>query len=139
MDIKIENITTKSQYVIQGFNQTTHTKVFGKIKVLGKTKVCEVSSSVHGHIAENVSILTNEREKAFQKEYEAFLSMSEKDKQKYNGKYVVIHDGKVADVDIDESKLVSRFFKKHGNVRVYIDKVGGEEIIPKARSPRKVE
>jgi hypothetical protein len=64
--------------------------------------------------------------------------MSDQDKLKYNGLYVAIHNGKVADWDVNESELVGRFFKKHRNVRVYIDKVGGDEIIPIVRSPRKI-
>lgn len=86
----------------------------------------------------NIAIKPTIRDKAFQKEYKAFLGMSDQDKRKFNGLYVAIYNGKIADWDVNESELVGRFFKKRGNVRAYIDKVGGETIIPIVRSPRKI-
>jgi len=74
---------------------------------------------------ENV-ISIDASERAFALEEQAFHRMTESDKQKYRGKFVAIYGQKVVDFDDNESTLIGRFFKKYGNVRVYIDRVGDE-------------
>lgn len=59
----------------------------------------------------------------FFQEERAFFEMKNELYQKYPEKYVAICNGKVIDVDEDNSKLAERVYKKHFKVPIYIDKV----------------
>jgi len=43
--------------------------------------------------------------------------------QGYEGKWVAVYQGKVVDVDEDETALIERVFRRFGEVPVYIQKV----------------
>jgi len=87
---------------------------------------------------ENV-ISMDASERAFALEEQSFHEMSELDKQNYRGKFVAMYGQKVVDSDDNESELIGRFFKKYGNVRVYIDKVEDIESEIEVLSPYYVD
>ncbi|MGE5443791.1 MAG: hypothetical protein ACM3SR_04220 [Ignavibacteriales bacterium] len=59
--------------------------------------------------------------------FDAMMDTLPKD---YAGKWVAIYEGGVVDSDTPDSVLISRFYRKYGNVPVYIDNVG-EKRVPK--------
>src|SRR3989304_5710983 len=89
-------------------------------------------------IFNSLSVSISDNLSAFRKEQQAFQAMREELKKEYAGKYVAIHGGRVVDSNTDESALIGRFYKTHGNVSVYIDKIGEKRVI-KMRSPRRIK
>jgi len=81
---------------------------------------------------------THNKLSAFKKEKRAFLSMKENLNKQYVGKYVAVYRGNVVDSDIDESALICRFYKTHGKVPVYIDKVEEKKKVLKVPTPRRI-
>ena len=59
----------------------------------------------------------------FQKQKSAFLQIPPLLLTQYSGKWVVSHDGRIADNDHDLQALSRRFFDAHGDVDVYIVKI----------------
>lgn len=64
---------------------------------------------------------------SFSKEEEAFIRMKKALLNTHKDKYVAIFGGKVVDYDVNETKLIKRFYNKHGHVPVYIARVTEEE------------
>lgn len=70
-----------------------------------------------------------------QREEEAFIRMRDILKEKYLGQYVAVHGGNVVDTDVDESRLIERFYRKFGASPVYIDIVADSKPIIEMPSP----
>ena len=72
---------------------------------------------------------------SFYKEKQAFLRIKKSLLEKYKNKYVAIHNGEVVDSDVSESKLIEKFYKKYGDVSVYIDQVAEEKRVITIATP----
>lgn len=44
----------------------------------------------------------------------------------YRGLFVISHNGRILDADSDLDTLTSRFFAEHGDVPIYLDKIGDQ-------------
>jgi hypothetical protein len=64
------------------------------------------------------------KERAFYEQKAAFLSIRPLFLSQYGDKYVASMNGEIIDSDNDLATLSSRFFQQHGDVPVYITKVG---------------
>lgn len=69
------------------------------------------------------TILTPQ-ELAFQEQKAAFLTIRPLFLSQYGEKYVASMNGEIIDSDDDLAMLLPRFFQQHGDVPVYIAKVG---------------
>lgn len=80
-----------------------------------------VVSDVHSGSAPRTRVERefNEQEQAFQQIPPLLL-------EPYRGQFVVCHDGTVLDSDVDLYTLTNRFFARHGDMPVYITRIGGE-------------
>jgi len=69
----------------------------------------------------------SQTELEFQQQKEAFLAIPPLFRVQYQNQYVVSHNGEILDHDSDLPTLTARFFAQHGDMPVYITKVGQEE------------
>lgn len=60
-----------------------------------------------------------EQRKSFEKIPPLFL-------EPYKGLFVISRNGEILDADEDLDTLTSRFFSEHGDVPIYVDKIGGQ-------------
>lgn len=65
-------------------------------------------------------------EREFREQKEAFQRIPPLLLEEYRGRYVISHDGSILDADEDLDTLTSRFFAEHGDMPVFLTKVGGE-------------
>lgn len=70
--------------------------------------------------------LMTQAEIEFLEQKEAFLLIPPIPLAQYQGQYVVSHNGEILDHDPDLPTLTARFFETHGDVPVYITKIGEE-------------
>jgi hypothetical protein len=66
------------------------------------------------------SLTSRPSDDKWQREHQAFLQLKPQLIEKYDGNYVVIHNGQVIDSGADDVALALRFFAQHGNVPVHI-------------------
>lgn len=64
------------------------------------------------------------REKEFDRQKEAFSGISPELLEPHKGRFVASRNGEIVDSDDDLTVLTGRFFREHGDVPVYITKVG---------------
>lgn len=69
----------------------------------------------------------SQQEIEFQQQKDAFLDIPPQNLAQYQDQYVVSHNGEILDHDQDLPTLTARFFTAHGDIPVYISKVGQEE------------
>jgi hypothetical protein len=60
----------------------------------------------------------------FERQKEAFKNIPTNSLVPYNGQFIASRDGVIVDHDSDLVELTHRFFEQHGNVPVYITRVG---------------
>lgn len=72
---------------------------------------------------------------AYEQEKAAFSTLLPDLISEYLGKYVAVHGGVIVDSDFSSSRLVQRFFARHGKVSVFIGLVGGRRTV-RGRTPR---
>lgn len=80
-------------------------------------------------ITQNIHIHPNpmtQAEKEFLEQKEAFLGIPPLLLSGYQGQYIVSHDGEILDCDLDLPTLTARFFSTHGDIPVFITKIGEE-------------
>jgi len=75
-----------------------------------------------------IGLLTEQQptisEREFQEQKEAFQQIPPLLLEQYRGQFVASRNGNIVDSDSDLDSLVSRFFTRHGDVPVYVTKVG---------------
>ena len=65
------------------------------------------------------------QEREFEREKQAFLAnLPPEILARYAGQFVAARGGQIVDSDPDLSVLTTRFFRRHGNVSVYITRIG---------------
>lgn len=65
-------------------------------------------------------------EREFDEQEQAFRQIPPLLLEPYRGQYVVCQDSNILDSDADLYALTSRFFARHGDMPVYIERIGGE-------------
>lgn len=64
---------------------------------------------------------------AFEQEKRAFQAISPFQLARFKGRFVASRSGRIVDSDEDLSALVDRFFTVHGEVPVYVTKIGEDQ------------
>ncbi len=65
---------------------------------------------------------------SFEKQKRAFQAISPKALSAYDGRFVVARNGRVVDSDENLSTLTRRFFGRHGDVDVYVTRIGKRPV-----------
>ena len=72
------------------------------------------------------SLTLTEAEREFEEQKRLFHQIPPLLLEQYRGLYVISHDGRILDAHSDLDTLTNRFFAEHGDMPVYVSKVGGE-------------
>ena len=75
------------------------------------------------------------RDEEFEEQKAAFKNIPSECFEPYRGRFVATRNGEIVDSDDDLTALTRRFFREHGDVPVYITRVG-EPMHVTLRTPR---
>jgi hypothetical protein len=107
---------------LRGGQQTAQQATFSGRIIWGQANSISITQDIH--IYPNPM---TQAEKEFLEQKEAFLNIPPLLLEEYHGQHVVSHNGQILDHDPDILTLVDRFFATHGDMPVYITKIGPEE------------
>lgn len=74
----------------------------------------------------NTMSVTSQEELEFQQQKDAFGDISPIILAQFHGHFIVSHNGEILDHDQDLPTLTARFFSQHGDMPVFITKIGEE-------------
>jgi hypothetical protein len=82
--------------------------------------------------------MSAETRQKFEQEGQAYWQQREELLKQHEGKWVAIVGGQVVAVGDQMNKAAAEAFRKTGSGLMYVNLVGGEDVVLRVRSPREV-